>query len=224
MQYRHEWKAELNWGDLTLLRSRLEEVLRRDPHTGERGSYLIRSLYFDNGSDTALREKLDGVCHREKFRIRAYNHDYSRLKLEKKVKDNSLGYKLSAPMSYEECERILGGDWQWLLQSEKPLFRELGERMLHGGYRPRTIVEYIREPFIYEAGNVRVTLDYDLRTGIGGTDFLDPDCVTVPAGDTAALVEVKYDNFLPDPVRHAVQLGFRRTGAFSKYAACRKYG
>ena len=224
MQYRHEWKAELNRGDLCLLRQRLDAVLRRDPHTGPAGCYLIRSLYFDNGSDTALREKIDGVGHREKFRIRAYNHDYTRLKLEKKVKDNSLGYKLSAPMSYEECECLLRGDWEWLLSIDRALLRELGEKMLHGGYRPRTIVEYTREPFIYEAGNVRVTLDYDIRTGITGTDFLNPDCITVPAGDTAGLVEIKYDNFLPDLVREAVQLGFRRTGAFSKYAACRKYG
>jgi len=224
VQYRHEWKAELNRGDLYLLRQRLDAVLRRDPHTGPSGCYLIRSLYFDNDSDTALREKIDGVGHREKFRIRAYNHDYSRLKLEKKVKDNSLGYKLSAPMSYDECSSVLQGDWEWLLRSDRALLRELGEKMLHGGYRPRTIVEYTREPFIHEAGNVRVTLDYDIRTGLTGTDFLDPDCVTVPAGDTAALVEIKYDNFLPDLVRDAVQLAFRRTGAFSKYAACRKYG
>jgi len=224
MQYRHEWKAELNMGDLFLLRQRLSAVLRRDPHAGPAGSYLIRSLYFDNGSDTALREKLDGVSHREKFRIRAYNHDYSRLRLEKKVKDDSLGYKLSAPMSRKECEQLLQGDWQWLLDSDRPLLRELGEKMLHGGYRPKTIEEYTREPFIYEAGNVRVTLDYDLRTGITGTDFLDPDCVTIPAGDITALVEIKYDDFLPELVQHAVQLSFRRTGAFSKYAACRKYG
>ena len=223
MQYRHEWKVELNRSDLYLLRQRLSAVLRRDPHTGAQGSYRIRSLYFDNGSDTALREKLDGVGHREKFRIRAYNDDYSRMKLEKKVKDNSLGYKLSAAMSREECRRILDGDWLWLTESEKPLFRDLGEKMLHGGYRPRTIVEYTREPFIYEAGNCRVTLDYDIRTGITGTDFLNPDCITVPAGESL-LVEVKYDNFLPDVVRHAVQLGWRRTGAFSKYAQCRIYG
>jgi len=224
VQYRHEWKAELNRGDLYLLRQRLDAVLRRDPHTGPAGFYRIRSLYFDNGSDTALREKIDGVGHREKFRIRAYNHDYTRLKLEKKVKDNSLGYKLSAPLSHEECEWLLRGDWDWLLDSDRALLRELGEKMLHGGYRPRTIVEYIREPFIHEAGNVRVTLDYDIRTGLGGTDFLNPDCITVPAGDIAGLVEIKYDNYLPDLVRDAVQLGFRRTGAFSKYAACRKYG
>ena len=50
-------------------------VMARDAHT-QQGVYRIRSLYFDNLADKALREKLDGVNGREKFRIRYYNGDY----------------------------------------------------------------------------------------------------------------------------------------------------
>ena len=91
------------------------------------------------------------------------------------------------------------------------------------GLRPRTIVDYTREPFVYGPGNVRVTLDYDIRTGLGCTDFLNSSCVTIPTGGPAAVLEVKWDAFLPDIIRDAVQLEGRRASAFSKYAACRIY-
>lgn len=85
-------------------------------------------------------------------------------------------------------------------------------------------MDYVREPFVYGPGNVRVTLDYDIRTGICGTDFLNPDCVMVPSGEPPVILEVKWDAFLPDIIRDAVQLPGRMAGAYSKYAACRIYG
>ena len=90
--------------------------------------------------------------------------------------------------------------------------------------RPKTIVDYTREPFVYGPGNVRVTLDYDIRTGLNCTDFLNPDCVTIPAGNAPIILEVKWDEYLPSVIRDAVQLNGRRTSAFSKYAICRIYG
>ena len=69
-----------------------------------------------------------------------------------------------------------------------------------------------------------MTLDHHLRTGLQCVDFLNPDCVTVPAGDASAVLEVKWDAFLPDLIQDAVQLAGRRTAPFSKYAACRLYG
>ena len=85
-------------------------------------------------------------------------------------------------------------------------------------------MDYTREPFVYAPGNVRVTLDYDIRTGLGCVDFLDQACVTVPAGEAVSILEVKWDAFLPGIIRDAVGLPNRRAGAFSKYAACRIYG
>ena len=92
------------------------------------------------------------------------------------------------------------------------------------GLRPKTIVDYAREPFVFSAGNVRVTLDYDIRTGLYCTDFLNPDCITIPAGNAPIILEVKWDEFLPSVIRDIVQLESRRTAAFSKYAVCRIYG
>ena len=111
-----------------------------------------------------------------------------------------------------------------MLDSGKPLVQELYSKILSQGLRPKTIVDYTREPFIYAPGNVRVTLDYDIRTGLNCTDFLNPDCVTIPAGNSPIILEVKWDEYLPSVIRDIVQLDGRRTAAFSKYAVCRIYG
>lgn len=223
MDYRHEWKFEINYSDLIAVRQRLRAVAQIDPRA-DGGAYRIRSLYFDNANDKALREKLDGVSRREKFRIRYYNGDYATLRLEKKSKIDGLGNKQRAPLTQAEAQSIVDGDTGWMIQSPHALLRELYVKMRLEGLRPKTIVDYVREPFVYAPGNVRVTLDYDLRTGLGGTDFLNPDCVTVPAGDAPVLMEVKWDAFLPDIIRAAVELPGRRAAAFSKYAQCRLYG
>ena len=174
--------------------------------------------------DKALLEKIDGVNLREKFRIRYYNGDTSVIHLEKKSRRAGLGTKFSAALSREEAQRIVDGDPDWMMDSGRPLVQELYCKMRWQGLRPKVIVEYTREPFIYRPGNVRVTFDYDIRTGLSCTDFLNPDCVTIPAGDAPILLEVKWDAFLPNIIRDAVQTPDRHAEAFSKYAQCRIYG
>lgn len=223
MKPRHEWKHEITAADCLVLASRLSAVARRDGH-GRNGRYEIRSLYFDDLQDTALREKIDGVAKREKFRIRYYGGDASYICLEKKSKWDGLCGKRSVLLSAQEVQALLDGDLDWMPDSGRPLVQELYWKMKSNGLRPRTIVDYTRDAFVFPAGNVRVTLDYDIRTGLGSTDFLNPAAVTVPAGDAPSILEVKWDEFLPDVIRDAVQLPGRRTSAFSKYAACRVYG
>ncbi len=223
LRYRHEWKHEISYADLLAIRQRLRAVAESDPHA-EDGRYLIRSLYFDNLDDKALREKIDGVNLREKFRIRYYNGDTSVIHLEKKSKRAGLGTKFSAALSREEAQNIVDGRLDWMMESGRPLVQELYCKMRYQGLCPKVIVDYTREPFIYRPGNVRVTFDYDIRTGLSCTDFLNPDCVTIPAGDAPILLEVKWDAFLPAIIRDAVQTPGRRVEAFSKYAQCRIYG
>ncbi len=223
MEYRHEWKHEITPADLLTLRMRLRAVMQNDPHAVN-GKYLIRSLYFDTPSDRALREKLDGIGIREKFRIRYYNGDTSVIHLEKKSKWNSLGSKQSAALTAEEAQAVTDGRLGWMKNHPDALVRELYTKMQTTGLAPKTIVDYTREPFVYAPGNTRVTFDYNIRTGMRCTDFLNPDCITVPAGDAPVILEVKWDAFLPDIIRDAVQLPGRHTGAFSKYAQCRIYG
>jgi len=223
MKFRHEWKHEINAADCRILTARLSAVAQRDSH-GQNGRYQIRSLYFDDPWDTALREKIDGVNRREKFRIRYYDGDTSYICLEKKSKWNGLCGKRSVLLGLEEVQNLLNGDLTWMPESGRPLIQELYRKMRTNGLRPRTIVDYTRDAYVFPAGNVRITLDSNIRTGLGSIDFLDPASITVPAGNAPIILEVKWDEFLPDIIREAVQLPGRRTSAFSKYAACRIYG
>lgn len=222
MDYRHEWKHEISYSDMLTLRQHLRAVAQTDQHAIG-GKYLIRSLYFDTPSDKALREKLDGVSRREKFRIRYYNGDTSVIHLEKKSKLGGLGNKQSAVLSVPETSAILQGDLSWMLDSGRPLVRELYSKIRTQQLRPKTIVDYTREPYVYPAGNVRITLDYNIRTSLSYTDFWDPG-TTIPAGDAPIILEVKWDAFLPSVIRDAIQLKGRHTSSFSKYAQCRIYG
>lgn len=222
MKFRHECKHEISYSDMIALRQRLGAVMSLDKNA-QNGCYKIRSLYFDNVYDKALYEKTDGVNCREKFRIRYYNRNLEQINLEKKSKINGLCNKLSAPLTKDEAQKIVDGDIGWMAYDSRPLVTELYSKMLSQGLKPRTIVDYTREPFVYEPGNVRVTLDYDIRTGLMCTDFLSDCCATVPTGGEIIL-EVKWDELLPSVIRDIVQLNDTRTAAFSKYAVCRMYG
>ncbi len=222
MNFRHEYKHEISIADAMALSSRLSAVMKTDAHA-ENGKYEIRSLYFDTPDDRALREKTDGVNEREKFRLRMYNRDTSFIVLEKKSKINGLCTKLQQQITKEEAMLLCQNCFEELKNSEKPLVREICLKMQTQMLRAKTVVEYKRKPFVFPAGNVRVTIDFNIRTGLFQTDFLNESLITVPASDTKALLEVKWDSFLPSVIRDIVQTPNTRTSAFSKYAVCRTF-
>ena len=219
--YRHEFKYEISYADYYELRARLGCLMRRDPHVDADGKYRIHSLYFDNCNDTALREKLDGVAMREKFRIRYYGNAPTRLSLEKKQKVDGLCLKVAAPLARETCEALMRGEALALPADAPPLVQELDFKMKSRLLRPRRVVSYTREPYIFAPGNVRVTFDMEIG-GAPPADFFAPHPTPALRRDRMIL-EVKYDAFLPSVIADALQIGEIRIGAFSKYAACRAH-
>ena len=186
-QYRHELKYKISYPDYLAMRSRLRPVMKADPHASAGGRYLVRSVYFDNLNDKALREKIDGVAKREKFRIRYYNDDLSYIVLEKKMKIGSL------------CLNLRNGDLSFMKEHPQELVRELYAKMTCQLLRPRVLVSYTGEPFIYQAGNVRVTFDSDIRTSLFHQEFLTKEATGISATDEPqdVYLEVKFDAFLP---------------------------
>ena len=225
-QYRHELKFSIPYGDYIAMRGRLLKVMKRDPHAAADGTYRIRSIYFDSSSDKALREKAEGVGKREKFRIRYYNDDFSYIVLEKKMKIDRLCLKYSAVITEEECRRILRGDTGFMRAHPDDLVRELYAKMQYQRLKPRVLVSYIREPYIYAAGNVRVTFDSRIRTTLFHRRFPEEQVYDISATDTPQemILEVKYDAFLPAVIQDLIQVKGIRQHAFSKYAASRRFG
>ncbi|WP_026477455.1 polyphosphate polymerase domain-containing protein [Alkaliphilus transvaalensis] len=217
---RHEMKHYINYADILQLRARLPFVADIDKNAAIENGYRVKSLYFDNYNDKALKEKIDGVNEREKFRLRLYNNDISFIRLEKKSKKNGFCYKENAIITANECRRLLNGDIATLKDNGNTLCMELYSKMLYQQLRPKNIVDYMREAFIYNMGNVRVTLDYDIRTSNNVQDFLRTEAIPVPLSGVYIL-EVKYDSFLPEIIRGMVSLSSRSSTAFSKYAVTR---
>ena len=224
--YRHELKFSIPYADYLGMRARLRTVMSADPHTNGYGFYRIRSIYFDNSDDKALREKVDGIGKREKFRIRYYNDDFSFITLEKKMKIGNLCLKHDAPITEEEYRRILNGDLAFMKTHPQGLLQELYAKMQYQRLKPRVLVSYIREPYVYPAGNVRVTFDSQIRTSLFHQEFLTKHVSDISATDTPQdmLLEVKYDAFLPEIIQDLIQVPGIRQQAFSKYSASRRFG
>ena len=222
MGMRHERKHQLSPQEDLVLSSRLRKLFPHDSHAGADGAYRVTSLYFDTPYDAALREKLDGVDRREKFRLRYYGDSPAFFKLEKKCKVNGLCGKRSAPLAREEAEQLLAGEYGFLLKRGDPLLAEFYSKLQGALLRPRAVVCYDREAFLYAPGNVRVTLDRNIRTGLGPEGFLRPGRFPLKPLEGLTVLEVKYDAFLPELVKLAVQTPNRPAGSCSKYALCRQ--
>lgn len=217
-KYRHELKHSISFGDFLMLTGKIGLIAKPDENM-RGGEYFIRSLYFDSYSDKVLREKLDGLGEREKFRIRFYNMDSGFVRLEKKSKKEGLCLKRSAVLTKEQAEKIIAEDTSFLEHSEEPLLRELYIKMLTEKLRPKIIVDYKRRAYVFPYGNVRVTFDYDISSSYDPENFFgETSKIPVP---NEIILEVKYDEFLPQIIADITQLGGRQGCSFSKYAAAR---
>jgi len=224
LKYRHELKYVVNRHQYFIIRQRLRNLIKLDEHTGGSGEYHIRSLYFDDMDDTALYEKLSGVRDRSKYRIRIYNKSDSLICFEKKIKLGNYIAKMKEPLSRDQYNSILAGNYEVLNQPDKPFSMELYRQLTHNLLRPKVIVDYVREPYICRSGNVRITFDKELRTGLNCVDMFDPDLSPVLAiDDSLIILEVKYDEYLPEYIRAAIQLDGLIQQSTSKYVICRKY-
>lgn len=223
LKLRHEYKFSINQADDHLVASRLRKLFQHDAHANQDGSYRVSSLYFDTPHDKALRQKIDGISNREKFRIRYYNKDLSFIRLEKKIKKDKLNAKFNTMITKDQVGRLLKGDIDFLLSSKDELMIELYSKMKGQLLKPKSIVTYHREAFQYIPGNVRITIDRKLQTTLNSEHFLDVDTPHMDAETTYNIFEVKYDEFLPEIVKMAVQIPNRQARENSKYALSRRF-
>ena len=220
MKFRHELKFLINERDKELLSLRLSTIMKRDPNAVG-GIYKIRSLYFDDYWNSAYSEKMMGVHDRRKYRIRIYNDDDRVIKLECKIKADNYIHKKSASLTRAETEQILGGQYDFLLKKENPLCKEFYFQCVSAFMRPRVIVDYEREPFVCDEGDVRITFDTNLRSTLVCSDFFNSELPFVYALEEGKLVlEVKFTEFLPSIIQRALPLSASERTAVSKYTHC----
>ena len=220
---RHELKYYLDFMQYQLLRRKLGAVLKLDPHAGPDGRYHIRSLYFDDFRNTAFFEKMAGVATRKKYRMRIYNLSDDIIKFERKSKFSEYVSKEIAILSREEADRIINGDASFLANSDKQLLRCFYLECRRNLMRPVVLVDYLREAYVHPVGDVRITFDIGLRTALGPVSFFDCDTSTVTVCEEPdVILEVKFDDVLPEVVRGLFSMGIRPRSAIGKFVLCRE--
>lgn len=223
-KYRHELKYICTAAQLAMIQGRIHHLISLDSHAGEDGMYHIRSLYFDDYYDRCYYENENGTDPREKFRIRIYNGSADKISLELKKKERGKTLKNSCPLTEEQCRMLMRGEVLPDSDSYPPVLQKLLLQMKTSLLRPKIIVEYDRVPYVYKLGNVRITLDKNISSSNRIETFLDKEIYKrpiMPAGQH--VLEVKFDEFLPDYIYQVLQLDSLRQTAFSKFYLCRKY-
>ena len=217
MEYRHEIKYLISLGEAEFLATRLRLTLSQDPHAVKNGgTYFIRSLYFDTPFEKAVGDK---------YRIRIYDMSDKVIKFERKHKNGQFIGKKSLPITRQQCEAILAGEYGFLLHRQEDFAAELYAALRTEGWRPRVLVDYDREPFIFPLEDVRITIDRNIRTGLRCTDLFNPHAPTFPATEfeNGCILEVKFNKYLPGYVRSLLQVNAAEHTAASKYLYCRQF-
>lgn len=224
LSYRNELKYAVSAGQILLLKSRAQALLKPDRHADKDGGYRIRSLYFDDFYGSAFYDNENGIAPREKFRIRIYNGSADRIMLECKRKERGKTHKDACSVSKELVMNLIAGEIPAITERQPALLQKLLCLMQTRLLRPVVIVEYDRAAFVCGNGNVRVTFDTNIVSSTDLGRFFEPtlQCRPVmPVGQH--LLEVKYDDYLPDPIYGALSLGSLHQETFSKYYLCRKF-
>jgi len=225
--FRHEFKYCCSEAQLACLQHRLGVFLKTDQNADEAGKYSIRSMYFDDMYDTCFYENENGTDPREKFRIRFYEQRYNLIRLECKRKVNGMTQKLSCKLDKETCEKILSGkDAPGFLemQPDNPVWNLFANKWNTDHFRPSVIVEYDRTTYVCEMGNVRITFDRNVSSASANEYFFEPRLMKRPVMPTGMqLLEVKYDQYLPDYIYKSLELDSLQRTAYSKYYLCRKF-
>ncbi len=218
--YRHELKYFINPHQKQVMAGKLSKLCRPDPFSDADGGYVVSSLYFDDYTQSAVFDKLSGVMERKKFRLRVYNYNPDVIKLERKIKRGMLTQKDNLQLSKQEYDALVGGEVDFLRLKQDALANDfyLYYRTRH--LRPELVVEYRREAFIYDYGDVRITFDYLLRAGVFQRDLFSGG-YKIPAHPPEQIIlEVKFTGYFPDVVRNIVQIDNLQWQSSSKYVKC----
>ena len=226
IHYRHEYKYPLTRGQMLIEDAKVSALMDKDVHAAGEGFYNIRSLYFDDYENSCYMDNENGVDNREKYRIRIYDHSPERISLEVKQKIRGKTSIKSCLLTQDQCRQLMEGRIPGEISPEQQTLHRLAYLMAVRLMHPAVIVDYDRVPYVYRPGdaNVRVTFDSNIKSVKDVQSFLDAEIRgrgVLPAG--YALMEVKFDDFLPDEVYGLLQLDGLTASTFSKYYLCGKF-
>ncbi len=222
-KYRNEIKFIISKTMAEVLKQRLSLIMSVDTNSyNSDNSYLIRSLYFDNENSDAYYEKMDGVEYRKKYRIRIYNFDDTFIRLECKYKHNNMTSKDQILIDKELCSKIVDGKIDDIDLTKNNLLRQFALDYRFNRLEPSIIVDYNRVAFTYHVSEVRITFDSQIKSGMYNYNLFDKNATTYSViDDNQMVLEVKFNEILPESIAIILQTVPTFRQAFSKFATCR---
>ena len=217
---RHEMKFEISYVEYMILRGRLKAFLQLDKHTVSPEGYFIRSIYFDSYNLNALEEKNSGIMKREKYRIRYYNGNMDKCMLECKIKQGTRIQKESCPITKQQAEDLIAGNVQCEKLLTDDLYRRLCLKIKNEGYKAKVVVDYIREAYVYPLSNLRITFDKELASGCVENFRESKRNIPNIYSDKKMILEVKYDEIIPQHISQILSSVRMVRCAASKYTMC----
>lgn len=221
---RNELKYYLSEIESIALAEKLHHLMKQDLHNKPGRGYFIRSLYFDSFDDECLYSKQTGEMYRQKYRMRIYDTSADTVKFEIKNKLNNQIFKETASISRESAKRVIDGDYRELLKYENPILNKIFKKFTAGHYRPKVIIDYMRQAYIFDFFNVRITFDRDVHSNNTDFDIFSDNLHTIPVIlEGKQILEVKYEHILPEYIHRAIQINAAERMAISKYTLGRRF-
>lgn len=235
--YRKENKYIVGDDVLLDVRNRISTLMSIDHH--QKGDqYTIRSVYFDSPSRKCIEENEAGVSTREKYRIRAYDCSDSFISAEIKIRHRDTISKMSTPISRTLFDALVSNDRYRAIAGLEDAIKESAQghtdpktdirvlekylaKIATENYAPACIVSYERCAFVYNVANVRITFDRNTYSSTEYDRMFDPALTGRAAIDgNRHILEIKYDEFLPDEIATVLGGMSLTRCASSKYAMC----
>lgn len=221
--YRVEDKYACSEMEMRIIQARIAAVLKPDQNQKSDVGYRVTSVYFDDLFDTHLQDTIDGYARREKYRIRIYNNLMDSIKLEVKYKQYNRVMKKSERISAAQMQMLLEGKCiPNVSDSEDSPAALFNLAISNRGLRPKVIVEYDRQAYVFDPGNVRITFDRNIRASDQIERFGKASCCFAAVHEQDRVLEVKYDEFFPDFIAQLLETGNMIQTSYSKYQLCRE--
>ena len=207
-----------------LIKNSLNSLLMRDSNCTE-GAYSVRSLYFDSVNNIDFSEKIAGVSHRKKIRIRIYDGDGSLCKLEIKEKHDDRQYKQSIEICAADVKALTHGNYSVLKKyfHDTAFGLKIYSIMEQGLYRPVVLMEYDRFAYRYPMYETRITIDSNIRATESNMDIFASEINYNPILYENVVLEIKYSGKIMGFVSEVLAQFHLTQGAYSKYCAGRGF-
>ena len=170
----------------------------------------VNSIYFDDINYTSIKDNLDGVSNRSKFRLRWYSKNCFVIhnpKLEIKIKENFLNYKKIFPLEKLDNLNLKNINHVKLINNE--VNNIIKKKLLF----TNITTHYERLYLISYNKKIRATIDYNLKGTKFNCYFQNP----IFKASRDVIVEFKYNQEYDNYVRSNLQKISSRFSKNSKY-------